>query len=46
MRRDQNMTPEEKARLHIDEMFSEAGWKVLPRDEYAPNISAVALEEG
>ena len=39
-------TPEEKARERIDEMFGEAGWKVLSRDEYAPNISAVALEEG
>ena len=39
-------TPEEKARERIDEMFGEAGWKVLSRDEYTPNISAVALEEG
>jgi len=42
----QNLTPEQKARKIIDEMFAEAGWKVLSRDEYAPNISAVALEEG
>ena len=42
----QQLTPEQKARKRIDEMFAEAGWKVLSRDEYAPNISAVALEEG
>lgn len=40
------MTPEEKARKRIDEMFAESGWKVLARDEYAANISAIALEEG
>ena len=32
--------------MRIDEMFAEAGWKVLARDEYAANVSAVALEEG
>ena len=40
------MTPEQKARKVIDKMFSNAGWQVLDRDHYAPNISAVALEEG
>ena len=40
------MTPEQKARKVIDRLFSNAGWQVLDRDHYAPNISAVALEEG
>ena len=40
------MTPEQKARKVIDKLFSNAGWQVLDRDHYAPNISAVALEEG
>lgn len=40
------MTPEEKARVKIDKMFDEAGWKVVDRDHYAPNISAVAIKEG
>lgn len=40
------MTPEQKARKVIDKMFSNAGWQVLDRYHYAPNISAVALEEG
>lgn len=40
------MTPEQKARKVIDKLFSNAGWQVLDREHYAPNISAVALEEG
>ena len=40
------MTPEDKARKVIDKLFRNAGWQVLDRDHYAPNISAVALEEG
>ena len=40
------MTPEEKARVKIDGMFAEAGWKVVDRDHYAPNMSAVAIKEG
>ena len=40
------MNPEEKARKKIDQMFDDAGWKVVDRDHYAPNISAVAIEEG
>ena len=40
------MTPEEKARVRIDQMFSDAGWKVVSRDEYSPNLSAAAIEEG
>ena len=40
------MTPEGKARLLIDQMFTDAGWKVVPRDEYSPTLSAAAIEEG
>ena len=40
------MTPEEKARVLIDQMFNDSGWKVVPRDEYSPTISAAAIEEG
>ena len=29
------MNPEEKARVIIDRMFEEAGWKVVDRDKYA-----------
>ena len=35
------MTPEQKTRKVIDKMFSNAGWQVLDRNHYAPNISAV-----
>ena len=40
------MNPEEKARVIIDRMFEEAGWKVVDRDKYAPNMTAVAIKEG
>ncbi len=40
------MTPEEKARVLIDQMFADAGWKVVSRDEYSPALSAAAIEEG
>ena len=40
------MEPEEKARVIIDRMFEEAGWKVVDRDKYAPNMTAVAIREG
>ena len=40
------MKPEEKARAIIDRMFEEAGWKVVDRDKYAPNMTAVAIREG
>ena len=41
-----SMTPEEKARVRIDQMFSDAGWKVVSRDEYSPSLTAAAIEEG
>ena len=40
------MKPEEKARAVIDRMFEEAGWKVVDRDKYVPNMTAVAIREG
>lgn len=40
------MQPEEKARVIIDGMLEEAGWKVVNRDGYAPNLTAVAIREG
>ena len=40
------MTPEEKARVKIDQWFAEAGWRVVDRDEYEANITAAAIREG
>ena len=40
------MTPEEKARVFIDQMFVDAGWKVVSRDDYSTDITAAAIEEG
>ena len=40
------MTPEEKARIKIDQWLTEAGWKVINRDEFEANSSAVAVREG
>ena len=40
------MTPEEKARIKIDQWFADAGWKVINRDEYEPTSTAVAIREG
>ncbi len=39
-------TPEEKARKKIDKMFDEAGWLVVNRDEFNPQISACVIREG
>lgn len=40
------MTPEEKARQKIDQWFTNAGWKVVDREDYEPTCSAVAIREG
>lgn len=40
------MTPEEKARIKIDQWFVDAGWEVINRDEYEPTSTAVAIREG
>lgn len=40
------MTPEEKARQKIDQWFTDAGWKVVNREDYEPTCSAIAIREG
>ena len=40
------MTPEEKARIKIDQWFVDAGWKVVDREDYEPTCTAVAIREG
>ena len=40
------MTPEEKARIIIDNQLSDAGWQVIDRDEYTPSAHACAVREG
>jgi len=40
------MTPEQLAREKIDRMMADAGWAVVDRDHYSPELSAVAVEEG
>ncbi|MCR5138920.1 MAG: DEAD/DEAH box helicase family protein [Bacteroidaceae bacterium] len=40
------MTPEEKARIKIDQMFYDAGWSVVDRDFYSPSLTAAAIREG
>ena len=39
------MKPEEIARVWIDRKLQEAGWLVIDRDEYEPNMTAVAIRE-
>lgn len=41
-----NITPEEKARIKIDQWFADAGWKVVNREDYEPTCTAVAIREG
>ena len=41
-----SLLPEEKARIKIDALLRKAGWQIVPREEYSPGISAVAIEEG
>lgn len=38
------MLPEEKARIRIDKQLIEAGWDIVPRDEYVPQ-NAIAVKE-
>ncbi|MBQ6799877.1 MAG: DEAD/DEAH box helicase family protein, partial [Bacteroidaceae bacterium] len=40
------MKPEEKARIKIDQWLTEAGWKVINRDEFEADSTAVAVREG
>lgn len=39
------MKPEEKARLSIDAQLTAAGWVVVDRDEFTPNLGAAAIRE-
>lgn len=38
------MTPEEKARVKIDEKLIKAGWYIVDRDELVPNTTSVVRE--
>lgn len=40
------MTPEERARVKIDEMLESAGWLVVDRDSFDASVQAVAVREG
>lgn len=40
------MKPEEKSRQKIDQWLTEAGWKVINRNEFEANSTAVAVREG
>ena len=40
------MAPEEKARVKIDQMFEDAGQKVVDRDFYTTTLTAAAIREG
>ena len=39
------MKPEENARLSIDAQLTAAGWVVVDRDEFTPNLGAAAIRE-
>ena len=38
------MLPEEKTRVKIDKQLMDAGWNIVPRDEYIPNLSLAVKE--
>ncbi len=40
------MTPEQKARQIIDHQLEKAGWNIVDRNEYQPNLLAMAVREG
>lgn len=40
------MLPEEKARIYIDQMFADAGWEVVSRNDFTISSSATAVTEG
>lgn len=40
-----NLKPEERARQWIDMKLREAGWQIINRDEFSPNMTAVAIRE-
>lgn len=37
-------TPEEKARKRIDKQLNDAGWEIVPRDEYVPHDTQAVKE--
>lgn len=39
------LLPEQKARVWIDRELEEAGWKVVDRSEYTPDLEAAAIRE-
>ena len=39
------MLPEEQARVYIDQMFADAGWDIVNRDEFTGTHSAIAVRE-
>lgn len=38
------MSPEEKARKRIDEFLDNAGWTIVPRDEFTPDHPTAVME--
>ena len=38
------MLPEEQARVKIDKQLRDAGWEVIPRDEYVPGVASAVKE--
>lgn len=38
------MSPEEKARVKIDSQLMDAGWDIVSRDEYIPNLAEAVTE--
>lgn len=41
----ENLKPEEKARLKIDNLLQESGWEIIPRQQMTPNRPACAIVE-
>ena len=42
----QNLKPEERARVKIDEQLIDAGWHICDRNHFTSDHNAVALTEG
>lgn len=42
---EENLKPEEQARVKIDEMLRRAGWDIVSRDEYTERYNACAITE-
>ena len=37
------MKPEERARVKIDKQLNNAGWEIVSRNEYVPNLSLIHI---